>query len=144
MKENEFYTFSSYIKDYDISPNEEDYIEMIYRLSLTNSNGIKVTTLASALNIKAPSVTKMIKKLKEKGILTNIKYGTITLTPLGVNIADKLLYRHNTIENFLKLLGEKNNILEKTEKIEHVIDSDTLILINKLLKYLIDSNYKVI
>ena len=38
-----------------------------------------------------------------------------------------LLRRHNTIEDFLKLLGiEENEILQETEKIEHTINKKTV------------------
>ncbi|SFB42358.1 metal-dependent transcriptional regulator [Clostridium frigidicarnis] len=142
MVEEHFYTFSSYLKDFDLSPNEEDYVEMIYRLSLDNNGIVRVKQIADALNVKAPSVTRMISKLKLKSILTNERYGSLQLTELGRKIGSRLLYRHNTIEKFLKIIGETDNILEKTEKIEHVISEDTLKSIDRLVSYLDKVNYK--
>ena len=43
-------------------------VEMIYRIYLKNGN-VKVKDVASELNIKPASVTKMVKKLDEKGVL---------------------------------------------------------------------------
>ena len=64
-KKDDYYTFNEYMKNNNLTPSEEDYIEMIYRLSLEKEN-VKVKDIAHELNIKPPSVTKMIKKLGEK------------------------------------------------------------------------------
>lgn len=142
MIENNFHTFTSYIKDLELTPNEEDYVEMIYRVSLTSTEKIRVSKLAELLNITPPSVSKMIKKLAKKDILFYEKYGDIKLTLLGQKVGERLMLRHETIKNFLYLIGDTDNTLEKTEKIEHVIDEDTLLHIMNLVVFLENSNYK--
>ncbi|MGL6107092.1 metal-dependent transcriptional regulator [Romboutsia sp.] len=129
IENNEYYTFNEYIKNNELSPNEEDYIEMIYRLK-TENKSIKISELAQALNIKNPSVSKMVKKLQTKDIVIHSNYGTIDLTIKGETIGKTLFARHNTIEQFLKIIGVENNLHEETEKIEHTINSDTL---NKII-----------
>ncbi|WGX75464.1 MarR family transcriptional regulator [Paraclostridium bifermentans] len=62
---NQFYTFKEYMKDNSLSPNEEDYIEMIYRLQSENEN-VKIKDLSKALNIKPSSVSNMVRKLQQK------------------------------------------------------------------------------
>lgn len=134
---NDFYTFSSYIKNNKkiFTPSMEDYIEMIYRLGLKNNhNGIRVSDLSDALNIKPPSVTKMIKKLAELDICKYKKSSTVKLTKNGINIGEDLLNRHNTIELFLYKLGVEDTLLEQTEKIEHVVNLETLKCIRKFIK----------
>ena len=130
-----FYTFSEYIKNDSklITPSMEDYIEMIYRLSINNNFGIRVNDLSEALNVKPPSTTKMMKRLFELNICEYKKHGAIYLTENGVNIGKYLLLRHNTIETFLKYLGVKETLFDQTEKIEHLINSETLECINKFL-----------
>lgn len=144
MINNNFRTFSSYIKDYDITPNEEDYIEMIYRSYInTNSESITVKELAKLLNIKAPSVSKMINKLCGKNIVIREKYGLIYLTEIGSIIGHDLLNRHNVLEQFITIIGCTENILETTEKIEHLVDENLLKNIERLIIFLKSTNYKM-
>jgi Mn-dependent DtxR family transcriptional regulator len=119
----------------ELSACEEDYIEMIYRLCGEHHDFTRVVDLAAALNVKPPSVTKMIKKLGERGYLKYIKYGIIELEDSGRRIGKDLLFRHNTIEAFLNLLNIKEDILEETEKIEHTINAETLLGIRRLLYF---------
>lgn len=130
-----FYTFNEYIKNNSnlITPSMEDYIEMIYRLSLDNNNGIRVNDLSEALNVRPPSTTKMMKKLSELDICEYKKHGAVFLTDNGLNIGKYLLLRHNTIEAFLRYIGVRETLLDQTEKIEHLINSETLDCINRFL-----------
>ena len=139
-----FYTFSEYIKNDGklITPSMEDYIEMIYRLSINNDFGIRVNDLSEALNVKPPSTTKMMKRLLELNICEYKKHGAIYLTENGVNIGKYLLLRHNTIETFLKYLGVKETLFDQTEKIEHLINSETLECINKFLAQKVNEENK--
>ena len=131
---SEYFTFSEYMKNNKLTPSEEDYVEMIYRIYLKNGN-VKVKDVASELNIKPASVTKMVKKLDEKGVLEYKKYDYIKLTKMGYKLGDTLLKRHNTIYKFLEILGLKEDIHEETEKIEHTINYDTLEKINTLIDF---------
>jgi len=130
-----FYTFNNYLKGNTglITASMEDYIEMIYRLS--NETGFtRVGDLSKALNVKPASITKMIKKLDELNLVDYEKYGYIKLTANGNSYGEYLLYRHNTIEKFLKTIGVNENILEETEKIEHVLSKETF----KRIEYFIE------
>ncbi|MGG7144712.1 metal-dependent transcriptional regulator [Clostridium nigeriense] len=121
-----FYTFNNYLKGNTslITASMEDYIEMIYRLS-SETGFTRVGDLSKALNVKPSSITKMIKKLDELNLVNYEKYGYIKLTSNGSSYGEYLLYRHNTIEKFLKTIGVNENILEETEKIEHVLSKET-------------------
>ena len=65
----EYHTLYDYMKQANLTASEEDYIEMIYRLAQPNKIEIRVNELATSLNIKSSSVTKMIKKLNEKNLI---------------------------------------------------------------------------
>ncbi|MBS6024002.1 MarR family transcriptional regulator [Paeniclostridium sordellii] len=132
---NQFYTFNEYMKNNKLSPNEEDYIEMIYRL-YKEEKDIKISNLSRSLNIRPSSVSNMVKKLQHKGILRHEKYGSIILSNKGEEIGKQLLNRHNIIEEFLYLIGVRDQIHEETEKIEHTISVETLVKINRLINFL--------
>lgn len=129
-----YFTFNEYMKNNKLTPSEEDYVEMIYRINLKYNN-VKVKDVAKELNIKPASVTKMVKKLNDKNILEYKKYDYIKLTDIGYKLGKNLLERHNTIYRFLQILGVKQNIHEETEKIEHTINYDTLEKIDALIEF---------
>lgn len=142
MNREEYHTFSEYMKSNSLTPSEEDYIEMIYRISIKEKI-IKLNDISKSLNIKPPSVTKMVKKLDQKNLLIYTKYGDIKLTEIGKIIGKKLLYRHNTVYKFLLIIGVEENIHEETEKIEHTISTETLNKINRLIDYFYDEEDRV-
>ena len=126
-KSEDYYTFNEYMKNNNLTPSEEDYIEMIYRLTMENDK-VQVKDISTKLNIKPPSVTKMIKKLDNKKLLNYKKYDNIELTSLGIKVGANLLNRHNTIRKFLEIIGIK-------ESIEHTINVETLIKIEELISF---------
>lgn len=139
MPNDEFYTFGEYIRKAQgcLSPSAEDYMEMIYRLSL-DKGFTRTNDLASALNVQPPSVTKMVQRLAELKLIKYEKYGVIILEDAGNELGKVLLNRHNTIERFISFLNIKDDILEKTEKMEHTISEDVLKGIEELLKFFSD------
>ncbi|WMJ80414.1 iron dependent repressor, metal binding and dimerization domain protein [Clostridium sp. MB40-C1] len=137
MAKEEFYTFREYMNNErnNLSACEEDYIEMIYRICIQNKGYTRVNDLALALNVKPPSVSKMVKKLGTKELIRYKKYGTIELSEGGEQIGKMLLDRHNIIEGFLNILNISNNLLEETEKIEHTISPQTVKAIKRLVDF---------
>ena len=103
----------------------EDYLEMIFR----NTEGggyLRINELAEKLNVKAPSATKMVQKMGQLGLIKYKKYGIIELSELGMQFGSYLLHRHETVEQFLRTIGIRENLLIETELIEHNISSNTL------------------
>lgn len=135
---NKFYTFTQYIKNNNLTPASEDYLEMIYRLS-KDIGYTKVTELANAINVKPPSVTKMLKKLDSLNLIIYKKYDVIHLTNEGKDISKFLFDRHNIISRFLKLINIEEKLLEQVEKIEHTVNLDVLNGFNSMLNFF-DSN----
>lgn len=106
MTGHEIYTISKYKHNEQekLSPSELDYMEMIYRLS--QSFGFtRVYDLAQALNVSTSTVIATVKKLAEKNLVSYKRYGVIMLKEDGAKLGKALLYRHNLIEDFLKLLN---------------------------------------
>jgi len=135
-EEEEFFTFRELMKrdDDDLTASMEDYLEMVYRLS-GNHGFTRVNELASALNVQPPSVSKMIQKLAEQGMVAYEKYGYIILTAKGKELGKELLYRHQVVEDFLKLLGVTEGLLEQTEMIEHTLNPQTLKELARLVQF---------
>ncbi|QGT99406.1 hypothetical protein SYNTR_0813 [Candidatus Syntrophocurvum alkaliphilum] len=136
-----FYTYRGYEKAAGsgrLTPSMEDYLEMIYRLSLENGY-TRVNDIAEKLNVKPPSVTKMMIKLSDKELLIYEKYGNIKLTQKGEELGSFLLDRHNTVKEFFSLLGLTKNFHKDVEQIEHYIAKETFICIKSFVNFMKDN-----
>ncbi|ODS78346.1 MAG: iron-dependent repressor [Cytophagaceae bacterium SCN 52-12] len=107
---------------------EENYLKIIHTLS--GKDGIEVSTsaIAESTATRAASVTDMLKKLSEKGLINYKKYQGVTLTGLGENLALKVIRKHRLWEAFLvgKLGFGWDEVHEIAEELEH-ISSDILV-----------------
>lgn len=138
MDNNNFYTFSEYMKKDDsfLTASMEDYLEMIYRLS-SETGFTRISALSKALNVQPPSTTKMVQHLANLQLVNYEKYGVILLTDKGKELGSKLLNRHTIIESFMKIIGGDNEkSLEETEIIEHVLSDDTVLSFKKLIEFI--------
>jgi DtxR family Mn-dependent transcriptional regulator len=102
------------------SENVEDYLKSIYKLQ---EGGGKVSTssLSERLGVSAPSVTEMIKKLADEGILAYAPYKGVELTAEGRKRALKILRRHRLWELFLVevLKYPWHEIHDEADRLEH-------------------------
>lgn len=138
MAKNDFHTFNEYMKkeDNSLTASMEDYLEMIYRLSL-NTGFTRINELSNALNVQPPSATKMVQKLTELKLLKYEKYGIVLLEEEGKKLGEILINRHNTIENFLRILDiPEAEILDETEKIEHTISKETAMCFQDFIEFM--------
>lgn len=144
---NEFHTFRGYelLRQEDralLSPSQEDYLEMIYRHCL-QYDYVRINKLAEQLNVAAPSVTRVTKKLRELGFLEHRRYGYVTLTKAGLAAGAFLLDRHNTVQAYLSSLGVLSRQFVDAELMEHCISEETLQAMKAWLKFL-DANPDVL
>ena len=111
--------------------SEENYIKVIYHLSLVSPKGVNTNAIAGMLDTKASSVTDMLKKLAEKKLVSYQKYQGVTLTENGFLTAKMIVRKHRLWEVFLvdKLGFAWDEVHEIAEELEH-IKSEALI--NKL------------
>jgi len=70
----------------------------------------------------------MMKKLDQMGLVTYEKYGSITLTPQGKEIARAVRERHETFKDFLEIiLVPKDVALKDAHVLEHRLDPKTIL-----------------
>ncbi len=102
------------------SENVEDYLKSIYKLQ-EGGGRVSTSSLSERLGVSAPSVTEMIKRLADDGILTYTPYKGVELTTEGRKKALKILRRHRLWELFLVevLHYPWHEIHDEADRLEH-------------------------
>ena len=112
----------------DITLNEGRYLKFLYRKQQEETNQIRTMVLAEAFRVKPATVTEMLQKLSNKGLLSYTRYHGADLTERGIIEAEKLLRNHRILEvlfvRFLKY-SSQDACVEAT-KLDHYV-SDELI-----------------
>ncbi len=125
------------------TPTMEDYIEQIYLL-IESKGYARVSAIAEALQVQPSSVTKMVQKLDKDEYLNYEKYQGLVLTPKGKKIGKRLVYRHELLEQFLRIIGvEEDNIYTDVEGIEHHLSWNSIDRIGDLVQYLEEKEERV-
>ena len=134
LDDKKFYTLKGYalLENNSITSSMEDYLEMIYRIHL-RGEAVRIGALAESLNVKPSSATKMVGNLKNQNLVFSEKYGYIKLTNTGYELGKYLVFRHDTLHQFLCYINQSENELPQVEKIEHFINTETIMNIKKFL-----------
>lgn len=105
----------------------EDYLKTIYHLSLKGAPA-GTNDIAHALELSPPSVSGMVKRLAEQGLLAHAPYKGVELTGAGRRLALRMVRRHRVLETYLvEFLGyDWDTVHEEAERLEHAV-SDALI-----------------
>jgi DtxR family Mn-dependent transcriptional regulator len=105
---------------------------------MSQNNISEVTStnqIADLLGIKPATVTSMLKKLREKELITYQRYGKVALTSIGIASALLVIRKHRLWESFLvnALHFTWDEVHEVAEQLEHIQSEK---LINKLDAFL--------
>lgn len=113
----------------------EDYLKAIFEIELADgapggegSAGAGTNEIAQALGIAPASVTGMLRRLAEQGLISYERYRGVRLSEAGRRAALRTIRRHRVIEAYLtKALGYPwDRVHEEAERLEHAA-SDELI-----------------
>ncbi|MCC5940481.1 MAG: metal-dependent transcriptional regulator [Balneolaceae bacterium] len=105
------------------SQSVEDYLKTIYKLEQDTHKGVSTSSLAEGMGVANASVTNMLKRLSEMGLVNYESYYGTTLTDAGEKIALEIIRHHRLIELYLKeMLGYSwDEVHDEAEKLEHHI-----------------------
>lgn len=104
----------------------EDYAKAIYALSPRADGPVTTTALAERLGISPASVTAMLKRMAEMGLVSYQPYHGVTLTSSGERVALEVIRHHRLIESYLaEALGVPwDQVHREAEVLEHYISED--------------------
>jgi DtxR family Mn-dependent transcriptional regulator len=119
------------------SKTEENYLKAIFKLSANNGDSVSTNNMAAELQTSAASVSDMLKRLAEKGLINYEKYRGVQLTKAGRTIAVNLIRSHRLWEVFLvdKLQYKWDQVHDLAEELEHIYDSEMLDKMHQFLGY---------
>jgi len=108
------------------SPAIEDYSKAIFSLQSRSEEPVSTNALAERLGITPGSVSAMLKRLDELGLITHVPYRGVRLTPDGRRLALEVIRHHRLIESFLAdTLGMPwDRVHAEAEVLEHVLSED--------------------
>lgn len=118
------------------SAHIEEYLEQIYRLSMEQDE-VTTTDVARSLKVSPASVTGMLKRLSERGLIHHQKYHGITLSEQGRKIALATIRRHGLLEVLLvDVLGLPWHLAdEEAGRLEHHITPEVEARLQEFLRY---------
>ncbi len=103
----------------------EMYLETIYVLC-KNSGYVRSIDVCERMGYSKPSVSRAVGLLKEGGYITVGDDGSLNLTDLGKEVAEKTFERHTVLTDFFTKLGVDKEIAAADAcKIEHFISDET-------------------
>jgi DtxR family Mn-dependent transcriptional regulator len=110
-----------------------DYLKAIWEVAETDT--ASTTEIADRLSVAPASVTSMLGRLRERGLVDYERYHGASLTKAGRVEALRLLRRHRLIETFLREhLGYGwEEVHEEAEHLEHAVSDEFTERLAKLL-----------
>ena len=118
----------------------ENYLEAILMISREKEN-VHAIDIVNNLGFSKPSVSIMLKKLKDEKYIDIDEKQNITLLPEGLKIAEKILERHEILTDILEYLGIDPKIAEDDAcKVEHDLSDVTFDALKKMYEEKIKGN----
>jgi DtxR family transcriptional regulator, Mn-dependent transcriptional regulator len=104
----------------------EDYAKAIYSLAGRTQGPVGTSALAERLGVSPGTVTAMLKRMDEMGLVEHEPYRGATLTPSGEKVALEVIRHHRLLEAYLsEALGMPwDRIHDEAEVLEHYISED--------------------
>ncbi len=117
-----------------IHESGENYLEQLLLLSHEKER-VRAVDLCAALGFSRPTVSVMLRELRENGFVVVCDNGALSLTPAGEQIAKKIYERHCLITELLVSIGvSRETAKEDACKIEHDISEETLRCLRRFLE----------
>jgi DtxR family Mn-dependent transcriptional regulator len=117
------------------SASVQDYAKAVYALESRRDAAVSTNDLAERLGVTPGSVSGMVRKLSELGLVEHEPYRGVRLTSQGRRVALEVLRHHRLIELFLaQELGMAwDQVHHEAEVLEHVLSEDLEQLISARL-----------
>jgi len=108
------------------SPAIEDYSKAIYTLETRADEPVSTNALAERLELTTGSVSGMLRKLDELGLIVHVPYRGVRLTAQGRRLALEVIRHHRLLELYLAeaLQMPWDRVHAEAEVLEHVLSDE--------------------
>jgi DtxR family transcriptional regulator, Mn-dependent transcriptional regulator len=112
----------------ELSRSTEDYLKAIQELARWSDRPVQTMAIADLLEVAPASVSGMLRRLAEAGLLEHVPYRGVRLTEAGRRAALRVVRRHRILECYLtsRLGYDWDSVHGEAERLEHAA-SDELI-----------------
>ena len=109
----------------------EDYVELIGDL-IRHRGEARAADIANRMAVSQATVSKMIRRLNDQGLVTNKPYRSLFLTEEGEKMAKVSRARHDVVLHFLRALGVADSTARiDAEGMEHHVSDETLSIMQR-------------
>ena len=104
----------------------EDYAKALHALAQREEGPVSTSALAARLGVSAGSVTSMLKRMDEMGLVKHEPYRGALLTERGERVALEVIRHHRLLESYLAdVLGMPwDRVHDEAEVLEHYISEE--------------------
>ncbi len=119
------------------SHSEENYLKAIFHLGSEGTQEVSTNAIARDIKTQPSSVTDMMQRLSEKGLVNYRKYKGVSLTDLGRDTALSIIRKHRLWEVFLveKLNFSWDEVHDVAEQLEHIKSEKLVNLLDEHLGF---------
>jgi DtxR family Mn-dependent transcriptional regulator len=109
-----------------LSDAMEDYLKAIYVLQSEDGPPVATSAVAEYLGKTPPTVTSMMEKLADRGLIEREKYRGVELTEEGRTVALEVIRHHRIVEAYLAehLDYDWADVHEEADTLEHHISEE--------------------
>lgn len=115
----------------------EDCLKVIFSVGEWDERGRTNSEIAARLNASTSTVSDLVRRLTDEGLVEHERYGSVGLTPAGLTAALRMVRRHRLIETFLvdQLGYSWDQVHNEAEVLEHAVSDLMLERIDTSLGY---------
>ncbi|WP_344104171.1 metal-dependent transcriptional regulator [Myceligenerans crystallogenes] len=112
----------------ELTPVAQDYLKAVWSAQEWSTKKVTSKQLADRLGVGASTVSEMVRRLCDQGLLDHAPYGAVELTEAGRGFALQMVRRHRLLETFLvsELGYGWDEVHDEAEVLEHAV-SDLLV-----------------
>ncbi|MCE7733542.1 MAG: metal-dependent transcriptional regulator [Candidatus Heimdallarchaeota archaeon] len=119
-----------------VTETTENYLKRIYILDAELGKA-RMSDVAKTMGRSLSSTSEAVKRMAEEGLLSHQKYGAITLTTKGKQIAENVHDNYTIMHSLLNSLGVPDDVAVLDAcSMEHSISKKTIETINQFVDYI--------
>lgn len=115
----------------------QNYLKVIWSLAEWSDDPVTNSAIAEAAGVRLSTVSDALRKLADSGLIDHARYGAVTLTPEGRELAVAMTRRHRLIETFLVRMLDYSwdEVHDEADRLEHAVSDELVHRIDRVLDF---------